>query len=186
LAGRAGGRWFAAQSLESCPAKVLGCLSVRDAQALLDVRQERQGQQQDEPGLLYPQVSLAVRQPALRQLAVRLMPLAVMALAQEASWRALEPALASQLAEPQRGYRLELKQGSSGQQALQLEWQTLEPTGSQEPQVLRQAAPLAQHAARLAPREASLRLVLPGAGRALQQAACAPLWRPHPSLLFPL
>jgi hypothetical protein len=55
LAGRAGGRWFAAQSLESFPAKVLGCLSVRDAQALLDVRQERLGQQpRDEPGLLFP------------------------------------------------------------------------------------------------------------------------------------
>jgi hypothetical protein len=94
-------------------------------------------------------VSLAARQPALRLLAVRLMPLAASALAQEASWRALEPPLASQLAEPQPGHRLELKQGSSGQQALQLVWQTLEPTGSQERRVLRQAAPLAQHAARL-------------------------------------
>jgi hypothetical protein len=180
LVGQAGGRWFAAQCLESFPARVLGCLSVRDAQALLDVRQERlELQPRDEPGLLFPWVSLAVRQPALRLLAVRLMPLAVLARAQEASWRALEAIPASQPAEPQPGHRLELKQGSSGQQALQLEWQTLEPTGSQERQVLRQAAPLA-------PREASLRLVLPGAGRALQQAACAPLWRPHPSLLFPL
>jgi hypothetical protein len=88
---------------------------------LLDVRQERQGQQQDEPGLLYPQVSLAVRQPALRLLAVRLMPLAVLARAQEASWRALEAIPASQLAEPQPGHRLELKPASSGQEALQLE-----------------------------------------------------------------
>jgi hypothetical protein len=98
-------------------------------------------------------VSLAARQPALRLLAVRLMPLAASALAQEASWRALEAIPASQPAEPQPGHRLELKQGSSGQQALQLEWQTLEPTGSQERQVLRQAAPLAQHAAHLVPQE---------------------------------
>lgn len=98
-------------------------------------------------------MSLAARQPALRLLAVRLMPLAASALAQEASWRALEAIPASQPAEPQPGHRLELKQGSSGQQALQLEWQTLEPTGSQERQVLRQAAPLAQHAAHLVPQE---------------------------------
>jgi hypothetical protein len=152
LVGRAGGRWFAAQNLASCLAKALGCLSVRDAQALLDVRQERLEQPpQDELGLLFPWVSLAVRQPALRLLAVRLMPLAVSARALEASWRALEPALASQLAEPQPGHRLELKQGSWGQLALQLEWKTLEPTGSQERQVLRQAEPLAQHAAHLVP-----------------------------------
>lgn len=184
LAGRAGGRWFAAQNLELFPVKGRGCLSAMDAQALLDVRQERRGQQQrDEPGLLYLQVSLAARN-WVRPPAVQQVPLAVLARQQEVSWRALESALALQLAEQQPGYRLAPKQASSGQQAPQLEWPSVGPTGASERQVLRQAAPLAQHAAHLAPREASLLLVLPPAGRAPRQAACAPPWRPHPSLLF--
>lgn len=155
-----------------------------DGQGLRDVRQERRGQQQrDEPGLLYPQVSLAVRNWVWPP-AVQLVPLAVLAPQQEASWRALESALASQLAEQQPWYRPAPEQASSGQQAPQPEWTSMGPTGALERPALRQAAPLAQHAVHLEPREVSLLLVLPPAGWALRQAACAPLWRPHPSLLF--
>jgi hypothetical protein len=93
-----------------------------DAQGLLDVPQERQEQQpRDEPELLFPWLSLAVLQPALRLLAVQLMPLAVSARALEASWRAQEAIPASQPAEPLRGYPLEPRRASSGPQALQLE-----------------------------------------------------------------
>ena len=155
-----------------------------DAQALLDVRLERRGQQQrDEPGLLYPQVSLAARN-WVRPPAVQQVPLAVLARQQEASWRALGSALASQLAEQQPGYRQAPEQALSGQQAPQLEWPSVGPTGALERQVLRQAARLAQHAVHLAPREASLLLVLPPAERAPRQAACAPPLQPRPSLLF--
>jgi hypothetical protein len=155
-----------------------------DAQELLDVRLERRGQQQrDEPGLLYPQVSPAARN-WVRPPAVQQVPLAVLARQQEASWRALESALASQLAEQQPGYRLAPEQALSGQQVPQLEWTSMGPSGALEWPAGRQAAPLAQHAVHLAPQEVSLLLVLPPAGRALRQAACAPPWLLHPSLLF--
>lgn len=157
-----------------------------DGQGLLDVRLERRGQQQrDEPGLLYPQVSLAARN-WVRPPAVQQVPLAVLARQQEASWQALESVLASQLAEQQPGYRPAPEQAFSGQQAPQLEWSSVGPTGALEWPVLLRAAPLAQHAVHLGPQGASLLRVLPLAGRALRQAACAPPWRPHPSLLFPL
>lgn len=155
-----------------------------DAQALLDVRQERQRlQQRDEPEVLYPQVSLAARN-WVRPQAVQQVPLVVSALAPEASWRALESALASRLAEQQPGYRQAPEQALSGQQVPQLEWTSVGPSGALEWPALRQAAPLAQHAVHLEPQEVSLLLVLPPAGRALRQAACAPPWRLHPSLLF--
>src|SRR5690349_21019191 len=155
-----------------------------DGQVLLDARLERRGlQQRDEPEVLYPQVSLAARN-WVRPMAVRLVPLAVLARQQEALWRALEPKLASQLAEQQPGYRLAPEQAFSGQQVPQLEWPSVGPTGALERPALQRAAPLAQHAVHLAPQEVSLLLVLPPAGRARRQAACAPPWRPHPSLLF--
>src|SRR5690348_12145702 len=103
-----------------------------DGQGLLDVRLERRGQQQrDEPEVLYPQVSLAVRNWEWPP-AVRLVPLAVLAPQQEASWRALESALASQLAEQQPGYRPAPEQALSGQQVPQLEWTSMGPTGALE------------------------------------------------------
>ena len=85
-----------------------------DGQVLLDALQERRGQQQrDEPQVLYPQVSLAARNWVWPP-AVQLVPLAVLARQQEASWRALEPKLASQLAEQQPGYRQAPEQAFSG------------------------------------------------------------------------